>query len=124
MDSRTQGSRPRLRIQKNPRSKTDHPRTDSIEAKYGNAPGQRHNAQVFLKQATTVLCSKNRKFSAKFRCFPKTEKGRKGLYAKNLQIFSTNKTKMFQRVSARSLTCFKTNKQMAITLANFQQIKK
>ena len=62
---------------KNPRSKTDHPRADSIEAKYGNARGQGHNAQVFVKQATTVLRSKNRKFSAKIRCSPKKDKKKK-----------------------------------------------
>ena len=77
MDWRTQGSRPRPRTQKNPRSKTDHPRADSIEAKYGNARGQGHNAQVFVKQATTVLRPKNRKFSAKIRCSPKKDKKKK-----------------------------------------------
>ena len=52
MESRTQGSRPRLRTQKNPRPRTAFPRTDTLEAKDRNARGQgpRTQAQVLSKK--------------------------------------------------------------------------
>ena len=54
VDSRTQGSRPRPRTQKNPRPRTALPRTDPLEAKDRNARGQgqgpRTLAQVFSKK--------------------------------------------------------------------------
>ena len=56
MKSRTQGSRPRPKIQKNPRSRprTALPRTDPLEAKDRNARGQgqgpRTQAQVFSQK--------------------------------------------------------------------------
>ena len=54
MESRTQGSRPRPRTQKNPRPRTAFPRTDTLEAKDRNARGQgqgpRTQAQVLSKK--------------------------------------------------------------------------
>ena len=54
VESRTQGSRPRPRIQKNPRPRprTALPKTDPLEAKDSNARGQgpRTQAQVFSKK--------------------------------------------------------------------------
>ena len=52
LESRTQGSRPRPRTQKNPRPRTALPRTDPLEAKYRNARGlgPRTQAQVFSKK--------------------------------------------------------------------------
>ena len=46
MESRTQGSRPRPRTQKNPRPRTAFPRTDTLEAKDRNARGQRPRTQA------------------------------------------------------------------------------
>ena len=52
VESRTQGSRPRPRTQKNPRPSTALPRTDTLEAKDRNARGQgpRTRAQVLPPQ--------------------------------------------------------------------------
>ena len=56
MESRTQGSRPRPKIQKNSRPRTALPRTDTLEAKDRNARGQ---GQVPRTQ-THVLSKKKR----------------------------------------------------------------
>ena len=54
MESRTQGSRPRPRTQKNPKPRTAFPRTEPLEAKDRNARGQgqgpRVQAQVLSKK--------------------------------------------------------------------------
>ena len=55
VESRTQGSKPRPSHKKNPRQKTDFPRTDRLEAKDRNAWGQdqEHKAQVFSKKRSS-----------------------------------------------------------------------
>ena len=54
LESRTQGSRPRPRTQKNLRPRTAFPRTEPLEAKYRNARGQgqglRTQAQAFSEK--------------------------------------------------------------------------
>ena len=50
VESRTQGSRPRPRTQKNPRPKTAFPRTDTLEAKDRNARGQGHKRKCSPKK--------------------------------------------------------------------------
>ena len=49
VESRTQGSRPRPKTQKNPKPRTAFPRTDPLEAKDRNVRGQgpRTRAQLF-----------------------------------------------------------------------------
>ena len=88
MESRTQGSRPRPRTQKNPKLRTNFPRAEPFEAKDRNTRGLGHNAQVFslppqkglrakksqifheisgVLQIKKDLRLKNRKFFAKFK---------------------------------------------------------
>ena len=56
MESRTQGSRPRPRTQKNPRPRKAFPRTDTLEAKDRNAQGQgpRTQAQMLSKKKKVI----------------------------------------------------------------------
>ena len=79
VESRTQGSRPRPRTQKNPRPRTAFPRTDTLEAKDRNARGQgpRTQAQALSKKRS----------SQKF--FKRSQK-KKGLH-KNFQAIPTKK---------------------------------
>ena len=59
VESRTQGSRPRPRTQKNPRSRTAFPRTNPFVAKNRNARGQgqglRTQALVFSKKKSLKI---------------------------------------------------------------------
>ena len=93
MESKTQGSRPRPRTQKNPRPRpqknpkprTAFPRTDPLEAKDRNARGQgpRTQAQVFSEKKVfkiifQAFSSKKRLLKSKFnyskkKCCPRAE---------------------------------------------------
>ena len=81
MESRTQGSRPRPRTQKNPRPRTAFPRTDTLEAKDRNARGQGQGH--------------------KRKCSPKNKKGLhknfSGDLQKNKKIKKTSSQKFFKR---------------------------
>ena len=61
-ESRTQGSRPRPRTQKNPRPRTAFPRTDTLEAKDWNARGQGQGPRTQAQ----VLSKKKKRSSQKF----------------------------------------------------------
>ena len=60
VESRTQGSRPRPRTQKNPKPRAAFPRTDTLEAKDRNARGQGPRTQA------QVLSKKKKRSSQKF----------------------------------------------------------
>ena len=79
VESRTQGSRPRPRTQKNPRPRTAFPRTDPLKAKDRNARGQGPRTQV------QVLSKKKRSSQKFFRRYPKKK------------VF----TKIFQEISRK-----------------------
>ena len=72
VESRTLGSRPRPRIQKNPRPSTAFPRTVTLEAKDRNARGQgsRTQTQVLSKKKKKVFTKIFQAISTKKR-FPK-----------------------------------------------------
>ena len=79
VESRTRGSRPRLRTQKNPRPRTAFPRTDTLEAKDRNARGQgqetRTQAQVLSKKKKVFTkifqaISTNKRFPKHFSSAP------------------------------------------------------
>ena len=89
VESRTQGSRPRPRTQKNPRPRTAFPRTDTLEAKDRNARGQ--------GQGHKRKCSPKKRSSQKF--FRRSPKKKKGLH-KNFSSDLHKKTfskKFFKR---------------------------
>ena len=73
MESRTQGSRSRPRTQKNPRARTQLPRTEPLGTKDKNARGQAkdqgHSAEMFSKinKIKKGLCPQIRKFPTKFK---------------------------------------------------------
>ena len=88
MESRTQGSRPRPRTQKNPRPRTAFPRTDTLEAKDRNARGQ-----VLSKKKKKGL---HKNFSGDLQ--------KKKVFTKLFQAISKNKkvfTKIFQANSTK-----------------------
>ena len=87
MESRTQGSRPRPRTQKNlrPRPRTALPRTDPLEAKDGNARGQ---GQEPGTQAESVLRKKVLKNCFLiFQAISKTKKCLQNLFSGDQQNF-------------------------------------
>ena len=100
--SRTQGSRPRSKSQKNPRPRTHPPTTDPIEVKDRIARGQGHSAEVFSQKK--VNAQNVRKFSANFRQSQKKQK--KGLRPQ-IRIFSTKFLRK-KFLFASSLACSKT----------------
>ena len=102
--SRTQGSRPRSRRQKNPRPSTHLPMTDPLEAKYRIAlgQGQGHSAEVFSKKK--VYAQNISYFSANFRRSPKNKKRSSPT---NLQIFTKFVRQKF--FFASSLACSRRN---------------
>ena len=87
VESRTQGSKPRPRIQKNPRlrPRTALPRTDPLEAKDRNARGQgqepRTQAQVFSlkKKSPNIFFKRSQK------------KGLQNIFSGDLQNFTYSK---------------------------------
>ena len=85
MESRTQGSRPRPRTQKNPRPRTAFPRTDTLEAKDRNARGQGPRTQA------RVLSKKKKRSSQKFFRRSQKQKQKKKVFTKIFQAISAKK---------------------------------
>ena len=73
VESRTQGSRPRPRTQKNPRPRTDFPRTDTLEAKDRNARGQRPRT----KDTSASALQTKKVFAKIFQAISKTRSSQK-----------------------------------------------
>ena len=104
MELRTQGSRPKLRPQKNlrPGPRTDLPRTDPFEAKNRNARGQEQCASVFRKKG---LRSKKLQIFREIQEFSKKQNNNN-----NNKTNKNKKKKGIQKFSVKSLACFKTKK--------------
>ena len=71
MESRTQGSRPRPRTQKNPRPRTAFPRTDTLEAKDRNSGGQGHKRKCSPKEKKKKVSTKIFQAISTKKRFPK-----------------------------------------------------
>ena len=85
MESRTQGSRPRPRTQKNPRPRTAFPRTETLVAKERNARGQGQGPRTQAK----VLSNKKKKEGHHKKFSSDLQK--KKVFTKILQAISTRK---------------------------------
>ena len=101
VESRTQGSRPRPRTQKNPRPRTAFPRTDTLEAKDRNARGQGQGPRTQAQ----VLSKKKKVFTKIFQAFSKKKKKKK-VFTKIFQAIST-KTRFPKNSSSRGQANFR-----------------
>ena len=114
VESRTQGSRPKPRTQKNPRPNTALPRTDPLEAQDRNARGQgqrpRTQAQVFFKKnkffknILQAISKSETKSSKSFFRRSLKEENKKGLhkFSARLLVFSYIILKMNKRYCCRN----------------------